>query len=132
MLRKKEKRPILTPSLERSVLDWWYKRRGRVATWGEEKKALLSQYRDNFVENNARRDLEDLLHTRRDQDYLAEVEKLNGHADDIIIALIYWKIKLKLWEMIAFFHAMRRSDPHPDFIRGGTLEQNVRLTRSDN
>ena len=42
-----------------SVLDWWRQRKATFATWAEAKQALTIQYGDNFVQENARQDLEE-------------------------------------------------------------------------
>ena len=60
-----DKLSVLTFSLEGSVLDWWYKRRVHITTWERAKKALLSQYGDNFIENNSQSELEELHQTGR-------------------------------------------------------------------
>ena len=40
----------------------------------------MIQYGDTFVQDNVRREIEELQQTGRIQVYLAEVERLNGHA----------------------------------------------------
>ena len=128
---------VLTLSLEGSVLNWWYKRRVHITTWEGAKKALLSQYGDNFIKDNSRSELEELHQTSRIQDYLAEVERLNGHAnlsEEVIIALIYRKIKPKLREMMAPFHAIRKTELKAWINMliscGESMEHNDRLCRS--
>lgn len=115
---EEDKLSILSLSLEGSALDWWHKRRARITTWEEAKEALLSKYESIFEQNkveqnNARRELEELTQTGRIQDYLAEVRRLNGHANlaaEAIIELIYRKIKPKLREMMAPFEKIRGSN----------------------
>ena len=111
---EEDKLSVLTLSLEGSVLDWWYKRWVHITTWEGAKKASLSQCSDNFIEDNSQSKLEELQQTGQIQFYLGGVEQLNGHAnlsEEVIIALIYRKIKLKLKEMMAPFHAIQKTEP---------------------
>ena len=90
-----EKLSALALCLEGFVLDWWFQKRSQIQTWTAAKQALWNRYGDQFVKANARRDLEALQQTGRIQDYLAEVDRLNGHAkipEDILMDLIMRKI----------------------------------------
>ena len=55
-----DKLATLALYLEGSVLDWWRQKKPSFTKWEEAKKALVDQYGDNFVQDNARRDLEEL------------------------------------------------------------------------
>ena len=82
-------------------------------SWDQTKQALILQYGDKFIEDNSRRQLEELTQTGRVQDYLAKVECLNGHAglsQKDVLSLIYRKIKPKLREIMAPFHSIRAKD----------------------
>ena len=77
--------------LKGSVLDWWFEKRSQIQTWTAAKEGLWNRYANQFVKANARRNLEGLQQTGRIQDYLAEVDRLNGHAkipEDILMDLI--------------------------------------------
>src|SRR5258706_12030965 len=125
---------MLTAALDGLALDWWRKRRQTITTWEQAKQALLLQYGDKFIEGNSRRELEDLYQTGRIQDYLAEVERLNGHAglsQRDVIALIYWKIKPQLRELMASHHELRTTTPlawmNLLVLNGDAIEQNNRM-----
>ena len=134
-----EKLSVLTLSLEGSVLDWWYEKRVEINTWAEAKQALWDQYGDQFVRANARRDLEALIQTGRIQEYLAEVERLNGHAKlptDVLMDLITRKVKPQLRNMIAPFTDLMETDPaawkKKSISCGNSIEQNDRITKANN
>src|SRR5258706_10570351 len=125
---------ILTAALDGLALDWWRKWRQTITTWEQAKQALTLQYGDKFIEGNSRRELEDLYQTGRIQDYLAEVERLNGHAglsQRDVIALIYWKIKPRLRELMASHHELRTTTPlawmNLLVLNGDAIEQNNRM-----
>ena len=94
------------------------------------------QYGDKFIEDNSRRELEELTKTGQIQDYLAEVDHLNGHVglgDRALLALINCKIKSNLQEMMALYHSMwtdeLRGWMNILVSRGDALEQNNHLNR---
>ena len=62
-----DKLAMIALCLEGSVLDWWRQKKPGFATWEEVKTALVDQYGDNFVQNNACRDLGELQQTGRIQ-----------------------------------------------------------------
>ena len=125
---------VLSSVLEGPVLDWWRKHRSNIKTWEQAKQALIPQYGDKFIEDNSRRELEDLTQSGRIQDYLAELDCLNGHVglgNRALLALINRKIKPKLQEMMAPFHSMWTEDPRGWMnvlvSCGDALEQNNSL-----
>ena len=112
-ITKHEKIKVLCSVLEDPVLNWCRICCPHIKTWKQAKKALVLQYGDRFIEDNSRRELEELTQTSQIQDYLAEVDRLNGHVglgDRALLALINRKIKPKLQEIMAPFHSMQTDE----------------------
>ena len=116
-------------------MDWWFEKRQHLRTWAAAKEALQNRYGDQFVIANAWRDLEALQQTGRIQEYLTEVNRLNGDAklpEDILMDLITRKIKPRLREMMAPFTEITQYTTWERKLIscGNSLEQNDRINKN--
>ena len=96
--------------LERKAFEWWRANKPKFRTWEEAQAGFRSYYGDRYKKDRSHQELLALVQTGPIQDYLTEVDRLNGDAgipDDKLISMILPLLSQHLRSSMAHYENLR-------------------------